>query len=652
MPDWSRVEDLLLEWESAWRAGREVTPEELCPDWPEGQAELRRRAASLRKFEGAFALDEATTAEFAGRKAPPALPGYQIRGELGRGGMGVVYRAWQENLGREVAVKVMTGGSSQRFVQEARLLAQLKHDNLVPIYEAELHLGHPYFVMELIQGGNLAEAVGRFAGDPNGAVALVELVARVVHYAHEQGVLHRDLKPHNILLDEHGRPRVTDFGLAKLFGDDSQEADGSGPDTKRRQTLSFSGVPMGTPPYMAPEQFRGEAKAITRRTDVWALGVILYELLTGSRPFAPDRHGGYEEPVCESVPARPRSLRPKLDRGLEAIVLKCLEKDLTRRYTTAGALADDLARWRRGEGLEVRPESWSRRLFRRVRRRPIVTTIVALLAAAGFVWLVAASLTSYLTDPERVRERVRRDLTAGRPVTFVCDNGPPICYELAGWPTDTKTSTEPDRPFAVSTHSTALVQLWPEAPPAFRLRADIRHDHNSGDGFVGIYFDYRPLGSETTWPSCYIVRFTDRGPNAFRSRGPEGQPGSRVGITFHFFQPRPGQDPIEGYHIVNDGLFFVPPAVPPNPGTWRTIEVRVTPKLIEADWTNELGQAVRIARVEQRQFDQFAKMLPTIEPRMKEHSFNPGDGAAVGLYVRDSAAAFRNVVMEPLASTP
>jgi len=156
----------------------------------------------------------------------------------------------------------------------------------------------------------------------------------VVHYAHEQGVLHRDLKPANILLDRQGRPRVSDFGLAKLFDDDSDATVDDGPARDAPAPLSVSGGLQGTPPYMAPEQYC-DPKAISRRTDVWALGVILYELLTGQRPFAGDNVPSYTRSVCESTPVAPRSLRPKLGRGFEAVILKCLEKDPARRYATA-----------------------------------------------------------------------------------------------------------------------------------------------------------------------------------------------------------------------------------------------------------------------------------------------------------------------------
>jgi serine/threonine-protein kinase len=567
--------------------------------------------------------------------------------------MGVVYRAWQEELGREVAVKVMKGGPNlpphltQSFIREARLLARLKHDHLVPVYEAKLHLGQPYFVMELIQGGSLADAVQRYADDPRGAAALVEVVARVVHYAHEQGVLHRDLKPANILLDEHGRPRVSDFGLAKLFGDDGELTANGASSADATGSWSASGAVKGTPPYMAPEQFR-DPKAITRRTDVWALGVILYELLTGRRPFRGEGPLSYAQSVCESDPPPPRSVRPRLDRGLEAVVLKCLEKDPSRRYETAEEVANELTRWLRGLPPKALHESLLRRGWRQVRRSPLAATIGGLLTAS----LIACLAAGYLLDPARENKRIGEALAQGQSVEFIGANGPPVEYDWDEGKPYGHASTEKDRPFYVSTHSVALLRLWENPPPSYRLTAEIRHDSNPGNGQIGVYFDYRQPGPSVPWPCCYAIDFTDRGRNSTRFKNSAGQNGSHLRVMFLCFEPRPGLEPVETPQTVSENFFYLPPPLLGDEEIWRKIEISVSPHGLAVYWRNDSGAMECVENVGEHQFASCASSLPMSEPRMAGYTFNGTQRGACGLYICRSAASFRNVVLRPEASEP
>src|SRR5213082_1451378 len=309
------------------------------------------------------------------------LGDYELLEEIGRGAQGVVFRARQKSLNRTVALKVISLGQwaskahLKRFRLEAEAAARLEHPGIVPIHEVGERDGQCYFSMKFVEGGQLDEVVGRAPMSIRQAVELIAKVARTVHYAHEHLILHRDIKPGNILLDANGEPHLTDFGLARLVESESSVT----------HTLDV----LGTPSYMAPEQAMGHNAAISSVTDVYGLGAVLYQLLTGQPPFA----GGttYEtiKLLLDTEPRQPRLLNPKIDRDLSTICLKCLEKDPKRRYPSALALAEDLERWLKHEPILARHTGILTRGKKWVWRNPtgalLTVSLVALATAAGWI---------------------------------------------------------------------------------------------------------------------------------------------------------------------------------------------------------------------------------------------------------------------------
>jgi eukaryotic-like serine/threonine-protein kinase len=366
--------------------------EEVCLGAPELVHRVRE---GWRKFLALEAridelFPEAGSAEDLGstplEEALPRAPGYEVIGVLGRGGVGVVYKAVHLRLNRTVALKMplarsfVTRAELERFAREAELVAGLRHPNVVQVYDVGDLDGRPYFTMEFVDGGSLAEAI---AGTPRPAREVAEIMAALadaIAAAHRGGIVHRDLKPSNVLLTADGTPKITDFGLARRLEIGS--------------SLTQSGVAVGTPSYMAPEQAQGRTSEIGPASDLYALGAVLYELLTGRPPFRAESAAETVYQVITHDPVPPSRLNAKVPRDLETICLKCLRKDPRLRYTDADALAEDLRRFLRGEAIAARPENGLERLARRVRRRPAFSAsiaaaaVLALTMTAGGLWLI------------------------------------------------------------------------------------------------------------------------------------------------------------------------------------------------------------------------------------------------------------------------
>jgi WD40 repeat protein/serine/threonine protein kinase len=355
--------------------------------------------------------------------SPPAVPGYDILDELGRGGMGVVYRARQQALKRTVALKMIVDEDAAkatyraRFRVEAEVLARLRHPHIIQIYEIGESEGKPFIALEYLDGGTLRQRCSQ-PQEPRSAASLVLTLAEAIHVAHRQGITHRDLKPGNVLFTRDGVPRITDFGLAKL--DPGQTGDGEGGLSSSPRTQT--GQVVGTPHYMAPEQADGQFGQIGPATDTYALGAILYELLTGRPPFdGPTPLEIVRHMLSEEV-LSPSRLQPRLPRDLVTICLKCLEKEPQRRYTSAAALAEDLRRFLNREPIHARPLSRAGRLWRWCRRRPgLAALALALLLSllSGFIgvtilWQLAEGHRQQAEDNFNRAETERGEAIAAR----------------------------------------------------------------------------------------------------------------------------------------------------------------------------------------------------------------------------------------------
>ena len=402
-----------------------AVPPRQKPEHQPDEAFLRRLKQGLSDSSAHLGADSTRSLRPLSPTAPPNVPGYEILHEVGRGGMGVVYKARQVSLGRLVALKMILAGAAaseqdrKRFRAEAEAVARLQHPNIVQIHEVGESAGHPYFSLEFVTGLTLAKRLAGQALSAEKAASLVETLARAVHYAHERGVIHRDLKPANVLLqmaDESSPndgqaagssaksvkwdlqttiPKIADFGLAKQLG----TADGQ----------THTGAVLGTPDYIAPEQVSG-AKRVGPAADIYALGAILYECLTGRPPFRNDTPLNTLLQVTRDEPVPPSRLQSKVPRDLETICLKCLEKEPRARYATARDLADDLRRFVEGRPIAARPVGSAGRVWRWARRNPVMAALTGVVV--GLVLIVAVgssaaalSLRAALNDSEGNRGR-------------------------------------------------------------------------------------------------------------------------------------------------------------------------------------------------------------------------------------------------------
>jgi serine/threonine-protein kinase len=582
-------------------------------------------------------------------RLPRPFGGYELLARLGRGGVGVVYLARQPGLNRLVALKRLLAGpyadpdDRARFRTEGEALARVRHPNVVQVYEVGEYEGQAYLSMELVEGGSLSRRLAAGPLPPREAAGLVRVLARAVHAMHQADVVHRDLKPGNVLLGGDGTVKVSDFGLAKLLDADAEH--------------THTGTVLGTASYMAPEQAEGHSRHAEPATDVWALGTILYECLTGSRPFQGGSRAATLEQVRQREPERPRRRRRGLARDLEAVCLKCLEKEPKRRYPSAAALADDLDRWLAGQPTEARPLGWAGRAMRAAARHPwrSAAAALALLAAlgAGAAWA--------LHDPDRPVREIEDRLARGEAAALIGATGAPAWYRWVEGGQQGRVAAAPDGTFTVHCPTAlGLVELVRDPRQTrYRLRAEVRHEAASDGGSqAGVYFGRRLLPS-AAGPVQHFgtmayndIRDEVKAYDDMRKKLPPGvealprPPGNRFTLVPNLYA-RGASAPWEPTFRRFHGYFK---AGGVGAGLWRPIEVEVTPDGVKGTWggatvitlpASDWDHDVNESLAGQRAGPQPAPYLDGLAP-----TYAPGGG--LGLYVQRGSASFRRVAVEPL----
>jgi hypothetical protein len=568
-----------------------------------------------------------------------AFPPLEVGGRIGEGAMGMVFRAWDPVLAREVALKVLPlslakGTHARRFVREARAMARLRHPHIVSVHRIGLYQDQPAFTMRLAEGGTLARRLGEFRGNLRGAVALMEKVARAVHHAHTEGVIHRDLKPSNILLDRDGEPLVGDFGLAK-----AEEA----------SELTRTGVVVGTPSYMSPEQAAGAGWGVTAASDVWSLGVILYELVAGHRPFTGKDSPAVLAAVRTAEPALPSRGDPGCDVGLEAVILKCLEKDPAQRYPSAEALADDLARWREDPSFRPPGGVYRRRWVRAVRRSltgkvlMAVAALALLLSGLGFLARYLAPVPYLRLSPEEKRRRLQeealgeleRDLRAGKKVTLVGEKGLPRYLRWATEKDRGPLADRPGSPLRIEAFEFSLAELLPRVPcNRYLLSGQVRMLRASDASLAGFYLagDEIPAGDSAQ----------HRQVAALFANG--GLFDDRLMLELRTFQSWPNNP--EGFRRLKLSSTKLKEEKPGPFAPWHTIAVRAAPEGFSLAWDGKEVYSVARGKLDWQADNWWDGPVAPGWVRTPRPAFSVR--GALGLVVYRARAEFRDVTVEPL----
>jgi serine/threonine-protein kinase len=574
-------------------------------------------------------------------KAPPVLPtipGYEVVQQLGAGGMGAVFEV-VNRLGRHFALKVIRPDRPDpelllRFRQEAGILQDLDHPHIARIFEYNEVSGYPYYTMRLLTGGTLGEKLRQGPIPLRLGVELLATITEAVGFLHRRGLLHRDLKPSNILFDDEGRPIVTDFGLVKQLTLPPGETEVVLTSDPPADALTGAGRLLGTVRYMGPEQIRGEHDRIGPATDVWALGVILYEVLTGKRPFEDTHFEAIKAKIERAAPIRPTELRAEVCDQLEVIVLKCLSEDPDKRYRTAEELAAALRQWL----AEGTPKP--RKLTRRWPKYAA--------AFLGLVLLLAWALSLFKT-PGKPLAIFGEKLKRGETVELLGQKGPPLFSEIVCSPPGTINHfVEADGVFTIETRSNlVLVELVPPQlcpKQGYRLKGQVRwNDGTTLEGLSGFYV-CRTVALHRGMPNQFFANlgFVDDAGNDIP--GVTTAPGQRTGnyaFTLRRWEDVPGQ-PRNYPKIQFEGLNQYYPNRPPvddQPAVWRDLEIEVRPEGIACSWQGEAAKELSATTIARHQPLVFGlKDPPMILPL-----------GGIGLQVYEASVSFRSVSITPLA---
>jgi tRNA A-37 threonylcarbamoyl transferase component Bud32 len=565
----------------------------------------------------------------------PSIPGYDVLHELGRGTFGVVYKVRQESLNRVLALKMLRGDVDEwmsegrpLFRREAETVAKIRHPHIVELYDINEHEGRLYYTMEYVEGGTLEKKLKDGPLPPRAAAELVEKVALAVQKAHEANIVHRDLKPGNVLLDKEGSPKVADFGLAKWLNSDA--------------SLMASTAIVGTPSYMAPEQTEGKLGKIGTATDVWGLGVILYQTLTGKLPFEADDTVRLFAKIRSDEPVPPRKLRREVPRELETICLKCLEKDGKKRYANAGMVAERLRRVMDGKPIPERPRGWLATAWRSACRHPYLLGLVAGVLCAAVA--VAVIRPGKNTEPPKIDAKTALETTGVFQFT-----GDTVYPRPLRWPLGSPEKVE-DVPeagyFTVQSLAKTLFEIVDDPlSEHYQFGVDIRHEVSAGASEVGLYFGFQQ--GQQSQASFLTVSYGDRHNSLLLHKKQDGETASWVTASAHCFAGKP--DDVPDFALRN--LLEFEPALPwSGPAPWRRIEIEVLPEVVRVSWRaaedgpmNQIGMPLERKRLDEAlrghlRVHQNLAFLPT--------KFNPRSG--LGLYVSNGKASFRRIMIRRL----
>ncbi len=589
---------------------------------------------------------------------PPG--GYQYGEVLGQGGMGVVYKAVRRSTGQTVAVKMLRPercfpGLLRRFAREAQLLGRLNHPNVVRLDDFVPDRGDPYIVMEFIDGCTLADRLGDGKTlPPDAAARLVADAARGVQAAHAAGVIHRDLKPGNLLLTRDERVKVTDFGLGKF----TDPGDG--------ETLTGAGQLVGgTPGYMAPEQVDDTAAGCDARTDVWGLGACLYACLVGKPPFPTGTRNATRVLSDPFVP--PRAVNRTVPPVLDAIVSKCLEKDPAKRYPTAAAVADDLDRYRRGESTVAKPLSWAARAWRRA--RTVHRGLVAAWAVAAITGVIALLATPRPSGPQSTFQplvsgeskadalaALEAEYKTGRTVILVPEKGLPKWSEWVVGKTDIAESPTRDGSAYIQPIGTAAVKLFTPPAGSYEVTAELRHvsaqdvTDDSGSQVGVMLFQGRNHGPDGTSVESYTtVSYHDWG----WGRPPNSQ---KVAVTgWHTFFSEAGRAAAPSTNALATSITTFTAEL--LPGKWRRVKAEITPTGCRLYWCDDAADPAAetklVAAYTTRELNthaaQHRRVIGLMPRELRMHpapvpaAWNPNGG--FGVWCANSGLCFRNVTV-------